>query len=275
MKPKPRAQALKWRALSLVTRTIGRTSDAVSLGFRQGFDSGEMLDYVYENRARGRWLIGKLVDRIYLDAIGWRAVRARKEVLKVLLAGLVQERQRRDLATTVLDIASGPGRYLHEVCQDLGSRADGVTVICRDLDQSGLERGRGLASSLGLANFRYERGDACDPGSLRRVTPQPDIAIASGLYELLDEPSIRSSMEGVYTLLPPGGRFVFTTQVSHPQLEMIANVLVNRDGEPWVMVCRSLEETERWATECGFEVLSSRLESIGLFGVTVCAKSGA
>lgn len=270
------AKPLKWRALSLFMRTVGRTSDGVSLGFARGFDSGEMLDYVYDNRARGRFLIGKLVDRIYLDAVGWRATRARKELLKAVLSELLLERERQGRSTTVLDIASGPGRYLQETCLALRGQvaSDRVTIICRDLDKAALEQGRRRAAAFGLNNMRYEEGDACDPAALATVRPQPDIVISSGLYELLDSSPIRRSMQGVYQVLAPGGRFIFTTQVTHPQLELIANTLVNRNGEPWVMVCRSLEETEGWAKESGFAVISSRMEEVGLFVVTLCAKGG-
>lgn len=269
-------KSLKWKALSLFLRTVGRTSEGVSLGFTRGFDSGEMLDYVYANQARGRFLMGKLVDRIYLNAVGWRAIRARKEVLKAVLTELLLERERQGRSITVLDIASGPGRYLQETCLALRGQVglDHFAIICRDLDPVGLEQGRRRAAALGLTNIRYEEGDACDPAALSTVRPQPDIVIASGLYELLDSSLIRRSMEGVYQTLTPGGHFIFTTQVTHPQLELIANTLVNRNGEPWVMVCRSLEVTEGWTKELGFAVIDSRMEKVGLFGITLCAKEG-
>ena len=106
MNSTPGGKPLKWKAMSLMLRTVGRTSDGVSLGFAHGFDSGEMLDYVYENHAGGRLLIGNLVDRIYLNAVGWRAIRARKEILKAVLSELILEREKLGLSTTVLDIAS-------------------------------------------------------------------------------------------------------------------------------------------------------------------------
>lgn len=258
----------------MAMRTAGRASDGIALGYQRGFDSGPMLDYVYENRARGRMLIGRFVDRIYLDAIGWRAIRARKEVLKGILIEIIAERSRMRQKSVVLDIASGPGRYLQEVCIDLRSKGqfEDVTVICRDLDLSGLEQGRKRAAALELTAIRFEPGDACDPVSLGSVTPRPNIVVASGLYELLDPDLIRRSMLGVQQALAPGGFFVFTTQVHHPQLELIANTLTNRHGEPWVMVCRPLEEVEGWARSAGFEVLSSGIEGVGLFGITTCRK---
>lgn len=81
-------------------------------------------------------------------------------------------------------------------------------------------------------------------------------------------------MSGIYRVLENGGRLVFTTQVTHPQLEFIANVLVNRNGEPWVMVCRSIKEVEAFAEEAGFRVVKSEMEPLGLFAVTVCEKFG-
>ena len=269
-----RPKKMRWRVLSYLMRTTGRSSDGIALGYTHGFDSGQMLDYVYENRAGGRYLIGKLADRSYLNAIGWRGIRSRKELLKAILLTMVQERREAGLPSTILDIASGPGRYLLETCQALsgtGSIED-VTVIGRDLDPVGLELGRQRAGSLGFTGIRYETGDACDPASLATVEPGPDIVVASGLYELLDPQQIQRSMRGVHGILPTGGRFVFTTQVNHPQLELIANVLTNRNGDPWVMECRSLAQTEGWAREAGFEVLSSRMEPVGLYGITVCEK---
>lgn len=271
-----RSKPLRWKLLSTALRTAGRASAGISLGFRHGFDSGPMLDYVYENRARGRMLVGKLLDRVYLDAIGWRAIRARKEVLKDILTELIAERSGTGRGSIVLDVASGPGSYLQETWTRLreSGHHENVAVICRDMDPSGLEQGRRRAAALKLDNFRYEQGDACDPVSLASVTPRPDIVVASGLYELLDPTLIRRSMAGIQQVLTPGGFFVFTTQVSHPQLELIANTLTNRRGEPWVMVCRSLEEVEGSARSAGFEVIGSRMERVGLFGITTC-RNGA
>ncbi len=272
---------LKWRTLSLLMKTVGRTSSGIDMGYRYGFDSGVMLDKVYENRASGKYLVGALIDWFYLRAVGWRAIRARRDVLKRVLV-----RQINDLATlrdgegmqlTLLDVASGPGRYLLEMCDAM--RTSGrevereINVVCRDLSQNAVQKGDILARSFGLGNFRYETGDAVDFASLATVEPKPNVVVVSGLYELFtDADLIKQSMAGIYQILEPGGRLVFTTQVMHPQLEFIANVLVNRNGEPWIMVCRSTSEVEAFAQEAGFRVLGSEMEPVGLFGITVCEK---
>ncbi|HEY7066129.1 MAG TPA: class I SAM-dependent methyltransferase family protein [Chloroflexota bacterium] len=267
----PGRPTLRWRALALLLRTLGQASAGIRRGYRHGFDSGPMLDYVYENRAQGRWLYGRLADRVYLDSIGWRAIRARKALLQATLRRAIAANRATGQPTMLLDVAAGPGRYLQELAAELGAVGD-LTIICRDLDGAGLAQGRAQAAARGLRNVLYEQGDACDPASLATVAPRPNLVVASGLYELLDAPLIQRSMVGVYALLPPGGQFVFTTQVRHPQLELIANVLPNRFGEPWVMECRSLAEVEGYARAAGFRGLVSELEPHGLFGVTVGEK---
>lgn len=266
---------LKWQALATLVRTAGRASEGIDLGFQAGFDSGAMLDYVYENRARGRWLIGRLIDRIYLDAIGWRAIRARKRLLQRVLGFEIARVQTETRPAVILDVASGPGRYLIELCargpaNPVFSGAD-VQVICRDLDPRGLDIGAARAAALGLTNVRFEMGDALDPASLATISPRPHIAVVSGLYELFrDTGPIERSLRAIRSILPPGGRLIFTTQIRHPQLELIAKVLVNRDGQPWEMVCRELNEIEALARTAGFAVVSSEVEHHGLFAVTVC-----
>jgi SAM-dependent methyltransferase len=248
-------------------RTVGRASAGIDLGYRHGFDSGEMLDYVYANRARGRWGYGTLVDRLYLDSIGWRAIRARKDLLQSVLRAAIERQRAAGRPIVILDVAAGPGRYLQELAVDFGDPGD-LTIICRDLDEQGLEQGRAQAQRRGLRHVRFERGDACDAVSLATVRPRPTLVVASGLYELLDAAAIQRSMAGIHALLEEGGEFVFTTQVHHPQLELIANVLPNRFGQPWVMACRSVATVESFARQCGFTSLATRLEPLGLFAVT-------
>lgn len=269
----------KWQALSLVMRTVGRTSAGIDLGYRCGFDSGPMLDYVYRNRPGGRWGIGVLADWVYLNTIGWRAIRARKALLKDVLRAEIAQAQRAwqtpARPVVLADVAAGPGRYLLELCRE-PELAGALQVICRDLDTRGLAQGAAAAAALGLTNVRYEPGDATDAASLAQIQPAPDIVVVSGLYELFTDPApIARSLRGIHAILPPGGTLVFTTQVTHPQLELIANVLVNREGRPWVMVCRALAEVEALAAAAGFVGIQSQRERLGLFGVTVCRTPGA
>ncbi len=63
-------------------KTAGRLSCGIRLGWESGFDSGRTLDYVYENKPRGRTALGRAIDRAYLNSIGWRGIRSRKANLQ-------------------------------------------------------------------------------------------------------------------------------------------------------------------------------------------------
>lgn len=260
----------KYALLRAALRLGGHLSDGLATGFAHGFDSGSMLDYVYRNHASGRSGLGRVIDRIYLNQLGWRASRARKTLVQSRLRNLLLAQREQGRQTHILDVAAGPGRYNLEVLRALGG-AD-ISLTCRDTDMFALTQGQRLAAELQFANrVSYERGDATDPDDLARVTPRPDIVIVSGLYEILiDDAAVCRSLLGIRTILSSGGTLLFTTQVAHPQLTLIANVLHTHDGRPWVMGTRPLARVERWAREAGFSGVESELEPHGLFGVTRC-----
>jgi SAM-dependent methyltransferase len=246
-------------------RTIGQTSDSIRLGFQRGFDSGEMMDRVYANRPSGRYGFGWLADVIYLNQIGCRGLRGRKALLKSTLRGVIRKQQRAGLQPLIVDIASGPANYLVEtLANERGARA-----IARDLDKSGLRRGKELARAYGVTNIRYDHANAFGEASLGRIQPRPTIMVASGFYEILfDDDLIRRSMAIVRRTLAPGGTFIFTTQVNHPQLELI-RALPNRDGDSWVMKNRSVAAVEAWVKEAGFGQVTTALEPNRVFSVSV------
>src|SRR5207249_11078227 len=62
----------------LAIQVAGRLSAGIALGHTTGFDSGSTLDYVYRNQPQGTGPFGRLIDKGYLDSIGWRGIRQRK-----------------------------------------------------------------------------------------------------------------------------------------------------------------------------------------------------
>lgn len=265
---------VKWATMRFLLSTVGKTSQGVQTGYRYGFDSGTMLDYVYRNRAEGSFLVGKVIDRVYLNAVGWRAIRARRELLKYMLQTEIENNRGLGSQTRLLDVAAGPGRYLQELLQLCGPERGDLRILCRDLAQAGVEQGRAQAQAAGLSAISYEQGDAFNPAPTETgLGGAPNVIVVSGLYELLlDDATIQKSLAQLYRMLAPGGAIYFTTQTHHPQLEFIANVLPNRDGLPWVMKCRPVAQLEAWAKQAGFQQIESRLEKVGLFTVTTGRK---
>jgi ubiquinone/menaquinone biosynthesis C-methylase UbiE len=172
-----------------------------------------------------------------------------------------------------MDIASGPGRYLLETLQKSPAEA---TALLRDRSPGGLSVGRELARSMGVSGVTYVEGDAFDSDSLARVDPQPDLTVVSGLYELFpDNDRILASLLGVFQSLTPGGYLVYTNQPWHPQVEMIARVLRNRDGDPWIMRRRTQAEMDDLVRATGFEKVATEIDDYGIFTVSVARKKAA
>ena len=48
------------------------------------------LDYVYKNEPRGSFGVGRLIDKSYLNSIGWRGIRLRKANLEKSLRQVVE-----------------------------------------------------------------------------------------------------------------------------------------------------------------------------------------
>jgi SAM-dependent methyltransferase len=265
--PEP-LERLKWWPARVALNTIGRTSQAIRTGYHYGFSSGEMLDYVYENRARGSFLVGRFIDRLYLNSAGWRGIRERRMNLVRTLTAIIVARRAHGLPTRIVDVAAGPGRYLLDIAAELGP--EGISIECRDADEDALENGRALAAERGLTNVSYVRHDALDPSALAAIRPRPDVVVVSGLYEILvDEHAIRASLRGIAELLPPGGLLVLTGQPHHPQLELIRNVLRHRDGTPWVMHVRPTTILEEWCRAAGFTDLHTMGDTQGIFTIMV------
>jgi hypothetical protein len=113
---------------ALAMRTLGRLSHGIRLGWETGFNSGDSLDYVYRNRPSGLTWFGRLIDKVYLNFIGWRGIRLRKESLKQWILAAAAQLRNEGREARIMDVAAGHGRYLLEVKRVLG---DGVKVLFR------------------------------------------------------------------------------------------------------------------------------------------------
>jgi len=251
-------------------KTVGRMSQGIRLGWEAGFDSGRTLDYVYENKPHGWSLLGRVIDRGYLNSIGWRGIRARKTNLQKVLHDTVQKTQREGRPVRVLDIASGPGRYVLETVRDSEIP---ITAVLRDYKSENVEAARRLAVDLDVKNVSAEQGDAFDRESLATVNPKPTIAIVSGLYELFPcNAPVSNSLRGLADAVEPGGFLVYTNQPWHPQVEFIARVLTNREGKPWIMRRRTQAEMDELVRSAGFEKVREEIDQWGIFSVSVARR---
>ena len=263
---------LKFSVARLGLRAAGRFSRGVNIGWRSGFDSGLSLDYVYQNKPAGVTPVGRLIDKSYLNSIGWRGIRQRKVNLKAALTGLILQLHRLSRPVRILDVAAGAGRYIIEALHELNYIP--ATALLRDYRQENVEAARALAHEFELINVTVQRGDAFDATALAAIEPKATIGVVSGLYELFpSNDAVLRSLSGLVQAIEPGGYLIYTNQPWHPQVEFIARVLRNREGEPWIMRRRTTAEIDELVQTSGFNKLSMELDQWGMFSVSVAQRN--
>jgi len=266
-------KGLRFALLRLSMRTLGRLSEGVRLGLATGFDSGSTLDYVYRNRAAGALGVGRLIDRNYLDSIGWRGIRVRKQHLGQAIAAAAGRLRAAGRPVRIADIAAGHGRYVLEAIERLEARPE--AILLRDYSDINVRAGSALIAEKGLgAVARFAKGDAFDEESVARIEPRPSIAVVSGLYELFPENArVLASLRGLARAVARGDYLIYTGQPWHPQLELIARTLTSHRGhQPWVMRRRTQAEMDDLARHAGFEKLEQWTDDWGIFTVSLAAR---
>ena len=252
-------------------KIAGRLSRGIGLGWRRGFDSGLSLDYVYKNEPRGSFGVGRLIDKSYLNSIGWRGIRQRKANLERALRTVIQKVHAKERSVRILDIAAGAGRYVIETMH--GVRQIPIAARLRDYKQENVEAALALARELEIDHVTVEYGDAFDRASLAAITPSATIGIVSGLYELFSSNElVLNSLRGLAGAIESGGYLIYTNQPWHPQVEFIAHVLRNREGKPWIMRRRTTAEMDELVRLAGFEKITMEVDQWGMFTVSIARK---
>jgi alpha-beta hydrolase superfamily lysophospholipase len=269
-----RPGSFRFRVIQMGMKTTGRLSKGIQLGWRSGFDSGLTLDYVYANKPQGVTPLGRVIDRSYLNSIGWRGIRMRKVHLEKMLRAAIERTHAEGRPVRIVDIACGAGRYVLEVLNSL--RQISASALLRDYKTENVEAVARLARDLGLASVTALQGDAFDRKSLASIVPRPTIAIVSGLYELFpDNAPVLNSLRGLAEALEPQGCLLYTNQPWHPQVEFIARVLTNREGKPWIMRRRTQSEMDELVCEAGFEKTEMEIDPWGIFTVSEARRTAA
>lgn len=263
---------LSARVQKFTLETVGQLSEGIALGWKSGFDSGQTLDYVYENQPRGKMGLGRVIDRAYLNSPGWSGIRLRRKNLESTLRKAMLELHAAGRPVRIVDIACGAGRYVLEAMKSLPDIPS--TALLRDYKLENVAAAQRLIESLGLADrAKAVWGDAFDQDSLTQLDPRPTIAIVSGLFELYPHNAgVTASLRGLAAALEHGGTLIYTNQPWHPQLKMIAHVLTNREGQPWIMRRRTQEEMDELAAQAGFVKRGQEIDHWGIFSVSRAQK---
>jgi len=267
-------RGLVWAITRGAMKAGGVLSQGIKLGHKTGFDSGSTLDYVYQNVPKGMTLLGKVIDKAYLNSIGWRGIRRRKANLEATIQQACDTLREQGRRVHIMDVASGHGRYILEAIEKSPVKPD--SVLLRDYSDLNVEQGRALIREKGLEPIaEFIKANAYEVDSYRSVNPKPTLGVVSGLYELFpDNDLIRKSLQGFAESIESGGYLIYTCQPWHPQLELIARALnSHREGQAWVMRRRTQEEMDQLVAEAGFTKLDQRIDEFGIFTVSLARKN--
>lgn len=271
----PKARSLEgmfYSSLSYAMKTVGRLSKGMRLGYETGFDSGSTLDYVYRNSPEGNGFLGRMIEKHYLNSIGWQGIRVRKVNIQQVIEQAVTRLKASDMPIRVVDIAAGHGRY---VLDALERHHDIESILLRDYSELNVVKGRAMIKERGLDNVaQFIKGDAFNYASLATLEPSPTLGIVSGLYELFpDNALIKTSLAGLAAAIPAGGMLVYTGQPWHPQLKTIAYTLTShQNGIPWMMRVRTQKELDTLVELAGFEKCHQVIDEFGIFTVSLAVR---
>ncbi len=257
--------------MSGAIKTIGKLSTGIANSFEHGFTSGQQMEYIYDNKAHGRFIIGKLIDRVFLNNVGWRGVRNRKDNLKKLITTIITNNRGKGVVTTIHDLASGSGRYLFEALSEVGE--DKVLIKCQDINDASIKYGQQKAKTFGFKNIQFVKGNAFDQVINPEVSSRPNVIVAAGFYDwITDDELIKKSIAKAYAMLEKGGVFIFTNLAGHKQLDLVANAFVDFNQQPLIMKLRDPVLINKWAQNVGFKILDVIVDQWGFYSITLGSK---
>lgn len=266
------ADDIAYRGLRYGMKMLGTQSTGVRLGFDTGFDSGSTLDYVYRNQPQGSNVLGRLIDKNYLNSVGWKGIRQRKIHLQKMIQQAVAKLREQGTAVRVVDVAAGHGRYVLDALENETAVDE---ILLRDYSELNVEKGQEMIASRKMsARARFERGDAFNREELAALQPRPTLGIVSGLYELFPENApVRNSLAGLADAIEPGGILIYTGQPWHPQLKTIAwSLTSHKDGKAWIMRVRTQGEIDALVREAGFDKCAQLIDEWGIFTVSMAVR---
>jgi len=253
----------KFQKFSL--NNIGKISNGMAIGLKYGFDSGASLDYVYHNQPGGKFGFGKIMDKNYLEAIGWRGIRIRKQHLIQLLEEKIQQLKKEGRAIKILDIAGGTGNYLF----DIKEKYPEAEIVINEFVRSNIEIGEKVIKEKKYQNIRFTNFDCFEPATYEKLNFEPNITIVSGIFELFGDNEMASkAIQGIASVSEKNSFVVYTGQPWHPQLKMIAFVLNSHQNKDWVMRRRSQKELDRLFAFNHIQKENMLIDDFGIFTVS-------
>jgi len=204
-------QRARMAAARASMRTMGRLSDGARLGLSTGFDSTQFFDYVCRNRAQGTTLLGRMLDRRFLDDIQAQSLRMRKLHIEHAIRMAADRMRGAGLPVKIVGLSAGGGRVVLDAVQSLPALPD--SVLLHDASPANAAQGNALIVERNLkAIARFVLAPSLDEQWLASIAPYSTIAIAP----LHDGSSTAAApigqlLDGLALAVPRDGFLVYTS----------------------------------------------------------------
>jgi len=202
--------------------------------------SYDFADHIYANRPAGRFLIGYLLDALFLNLKSARSFRSRYVYARGEIQRLIAERAD---PVDVLAVPCGLARELFDVSTWLADerRNRQVRLCGMDLDQ-------GLVNRLAATSRR-----------LAYPTRPFDGIVSLGFTEFLDDTLAAAFYGLAHSKLKPGGRFVTSGMRPHKLSDYLLRNVADLQTS-----YRSAETLRGLARQAGFEQIATYEDRTGL-----------
>ncbi len=255
--------------LKLIVDTVGQLSNGIKLASKEGFTSGKMLDYIYKNEPSGKLLIGKFIDKIYLNHPGWCDIRNRKNNMCLNMQDAIDDILQTKQEVIICDVASGPARYILDTLE--ANKGKNIKAQLRDIDVRWLKEAKEAANKRDV-EVEYKVANALEEKDFV-FDKQPDIMVASGFYDWFNDIEVlRKSMRLIYNSLAQGGYFVFSVQAGHHALTLTNKVFKDFNNHQLKMVTWDMETINSILNEIGFEIVKERADEQRHYPVILAQK---
>ncbi|MFH1378736.1 MAG: class I SAM-dependent methyltransferase family protein, partial [bacterium] len=215
-------------------------------------NTGINFDHMYSNDPQGKLVIGKMVDKVLLNLPAVEATRYRKENIKKILINEIENNDLLNRKTKVLDLCSGPARYIIETLTN--SDIKNLEAVCLDSDSNSIEYGKMLHEGHPV---RFVKADLFKLRHLKSFAKKkkwnPNIVIASGVMEYFDDGTVLKILKDIYAALANEGIFIFATQYTNPSRKLMEKVCVTTLGDNWYLYYRSMRQIRKWMIDTGFK----------------------
>lgn len=227
-------------------------------------DSGLNFDHMYRNKPKGITQFGKFIDRVLLNLPSVKATRNRKDIIIKILQNEVTNNIIMHKKTRIVDIASGPARYLSELINNFNQ--DKIEILCFDKDRRSLNFGKILSRGKPM---RFVKADVFNLRKIKnfadRTKWKPNIIISSGLFEYLEEVNVMKILSDIYNSIDYEGLLIFASQRDNPSRKLMSRVCTTQNGKPWDLFYRDPEWFRKTMLDIGFKSVIISIDKWGMY----------